>query len=151
LACPPQPTTRREFRTRRESSALESAWAARSHRVRVVSSPSALAVLRHQFPWQFAGRAKLWRNPHNSNRGAVDSELSCPVLVAHQMSASSGFVLPCGTVGKADALSTFPRGSPPSGFKRRISHLWSLRSSHIGRCSGAHGRGRRSRPGRLGP
>ena len=39
----------------------------------------------------------------------VDSELSCPVLVAHQMSASSGSVLPRGSVGKADALSTFPQ------------------------------------------
>jgi hypothetical protein len=58
-----------------------------------------------------------------SAASSVDSELSCPVLVAHQMSASSRFVLPCGTVGKTDALSTFPRGSPPSGFKRRISHL----------------------------
>jgi hypothetical protein len=35
----------------------------------------------------------------------VDSELSCPVLVAHQMSATSGFVLPRGRGGQAGGLS----------------------------------------------
>jgi hypothetical protein len=37
--------------------------------------------------------------------GRVDSELSCPVLVAHQMSATSGFVLPRGRGGQAGGLS----------------------------------------------
>jgi hypothetical protein len=36
-----------------------------------------------------------------SAANAVDSELTCPVLVAHQMSASSAFVLPRGHVGEA--------------------------------------------------
>src|SRR5271166_2182160 len=52
----------------------------------------------------------------------VDSELSCPVLVAPHMSASSGSVLPRGTVGNALALSTFPQAAPPSGVRRRIFH-----------------------------
>ena len=52
-------------------------------------------------------------------RGALDlivtvnSELSCPVLVAQHMSASSAFVL----------LWAVHRVSPPSGLKGRVSHL----------------------------
>jgi hypothetical protein len=51
----------------------------------------------------------------------VDSELSCPVLVAHHMSASSASVLlwACGRGVSVVHMST---GSPPSGFKRRFSH-----------------------------
>ena len=45
----------------------------------------------------------------------VDGELTCPVLVAHQMSAPSAFVL-LWDCGNAFALSTFPqarRGAEP--------------------------------------
>ena len=41
---------------------------------------------------------------------SVDSELSCPVLVAHHLSASSGFVLPVGGVGKPEACPCRPQG-----------------------------------------
>src|SRR5271166_1718103 len=44
----------------------------------------------------------------------VDSELSCPVLVAHHMSASSGSVLPRGRGGQAGGLSM-----PSTGLRRR--------------------------------
>src|SRR5271166_1344461 len=57
----------------------------------------------------------------------VDSELSCPVLVAPHMSASSGSVLPRGTVGNALALSTFPQAAPPSGVRRRI--FWEVKEA----------------------
>ena len=50
---------------------------------------------------------------------AVDSELTCPVLVAHQLSASSAFVLlwECGQRVSVVHIST---GAPPSGFRRRF-------------------------------
>jgi hypothetical protein len=48
----------------------------------------------------------------------VGSELSCPVLVAHHMSASSGSVL-LWACGRGEASSTCPQARPPSGFKRR--------------------------------
>jgi hypothetical protein len=52
----------------------------------------------------------------------VDSELTCPVLVAHHMSASSALVLlwDCGQRSSVVHIST---GAPPSGFKRRFLHL----------------------------
>jgi hypothetical protein len=40
---------------------------------------------------------------------SVDSELSWPVLVAHQMSAASAFVLPVELWATPFALSTFPQ------------------------------------------
>jgi hypothetical protein len=40
----------------------------------------------------------------------VDSELSCPVLVAQHMSASSGFVRLVGGVGKPEACPCRPQG-----------------------------------------
>ena len=49
------------------------------------------------------------RAPASGAGLSAESELSCPVLVAHQLSASSVFVLPRGTVGNAAALSTFPQ------------------------------------------
>ena len=55
----------------------------------------------------------------NRTLDPVDSELSCPVLVAHQMSASSASVLlwDCGQRGSVVHIST---GAPPSGVKRRV-------------------------------
>jgi hypothetical protein len=52
-------------------------------------------------------------------QAAVDSELTCPVLVAHQLSASSAFVLlwECGQRVSVVHIST---GAPPSGFRRRF-------------------------------
>src|SRR5271166_1473448 len=81
---------------------------------------------------------------------AVDSELTCPVLVAHQMSASSGSVLlwDCGQRLGVVPIST---GTPPSGFKRRFSHPGSLPSRRTGRCSAARGRGHGIRRDRRGP
>ena len=52
------------------------------------------------------------RSPANELLAAVnsvDSELSCSVLVAQHMSASFCFCSACGTVGNAQALSTFPQ------------------------------------------
>ncbi|HLH51852.1 MAG TPA: hypothetical protein VKV96_21125 [Roseiarcus sp.] len=50
---------------------------------------------------------------------SVDSELICTVLVAHQLSASSAFVLlwDCGQRVCVVHIST---GAPPSGFRRRF-------------------------------
>jgi hypothetical protein len=81
---------------------------------------------------------------------AVDSELTCPVLVAHQLSASSGSVLllECGRRGSAVHISI---GLPPSGFKRPFSHLGLLRYRRIGRCSAARERRRASRRNKRGP
>ena len=47
----------------------------------------------------------------------VDSELTWPVLVAHQMSASSVFVL-LWDCGQGACLVHILSGRPPSGFKR---------------------------------
>ena len=51
----------------------------------------------------------------------VDSELTCPVLVAHHMSAASAFVLlwDCGQGASLVHIST---ARPPSGFKRLVFH-----------------------------
>ena len=51
---------------------------------------------------------------------SVDSELSCPVLVAHQMSASSGFVLLWAGWASRRLVHAVHSVSPPSGFKRRV-------------------------------
>jgi hypothetical protein len=53
----------------------------------------------------------------------VDSELSCPVLVAHQVSASSGFVLLWAGWASRRLVHAVHSVLPPSGFKRRFSHL----------------------------
>src|SRR5271166_99910 len=88
--------------------------------------------------------------PKERHRRGVDSELTCPVLVAHQMSASSGSVLlwDCGQRLGVVHIST---GTPPSGFKRRFSHPGSLPSRRTGRCSAARGRGHGIRRDRRGP
>jgi hypothetical protein len=51
----------------------------------------------------------------------VDSELSCPVLVAQHMSASSAFVLLWAGWASRRLVHAVHRVSPPSGFKRRFS------------------------------
>src|SRR5271169_1794845 len=53
----------------------------------------------------------------------VDSELSCPVLVARHMSASSGSVLPRGRGGQAEGLSR------PSTGPRRTAAFEVLREA----------------------
>jgi NAD(P)H-binding len=52
----------------------------------------------------------------------VDSELSCPVLVAHQLSASSGSVL-LWRCGRRDVVHISTGPPPPRGFKRRVGAL----------------------------
>jgi hypothetical protein len=54
---------------------------------------------------------------------AVDSELSCPVLAARRMSASSAFVRLWAGWASQRLVHAAPRVSPPSGFKRHFSHL----------------------------
>src|SRR5271166_3997819 len=97
------------------------------------------------------GRVIGTRSFATTRQGYVDSELSCPVLVAPHMSASSGSVLPRGTVGNALALSTFPQAAPPSGVRRRIFHRGAAsapRSRRSGRCIGGRKRRRAIRPDR---
>ena len=101
-----------------------------------------------------APRGTAWRS---SFLARVDSELSCPVLVAHHLSASSGSVLlwACGrSEASAKPSSTCPQGgSPPSGFKRRIWRhclLSKLRSRRSGRCILVRERRRGSRRDRHG-
>ena len=53
---------------------------------------------------------------------AVDSERSCAVLVAHRMSASSGFVLLWAGWASRRLVHAVRSVAPPSGFKRRVFH-----------------------------
>jgi hypothetical protein len=50
----------------------------------------------------------------------VDSELTCPVLAAHHISASSGSVLPVGMWAGRSAVHMSTGPPPLSGFKRRV-------------------------------
>ena len=100
----PSPRSRASISTRsvRARGALLSGIVAALDQGAPISRSGPRAALANIVPALSPGRPATKRRA----RGGVDSELSCPVLVAHQMSASSAFV-PCGTVGNAFALSTF--------------------------------------------
>src|SRR5208337_764526 len=69
----------------------------------------------------FASTPWTWKTFFARSRPTrVDSELTCPVLVAHQMSASSGSVLlwDCGQRLGVVHIST---GTPPSGFNLKTA------------------------------
>jgi hypothetical protein len=52
----------------------------------------------------------MWLRLRGGATVYVDSELSCPVLAAHHMSASSAFVLLVGEVGKPEAVHAVHKG-----------------------------------------
>jgi Transposase DDE domain len=82
-----------------------------------------------QLNWATTSTGQPWARPGPDGftdiepTNTVDSELSCPVLVAHQMSTSSAFVLLWAEWASWRLVHAVHRVSPPSGFKRRFSHL----------------------------
>ena len=100
--------------------------------------------------WVSPSRCRKRAETKTPNWAAVDSELKCPVHIAHDMSAS---VVDDGPVGLWVTRSVIHKSTglprPPSGVKR--PRQWSVLPARIGRCIAGRERcsGRRRGAGAL--